>query len=130
MWCIEYDPDIRVLTLRLTRQVTTVNLRAIMRANAQALAATHGDEFRVLVDLRGLAPLDRESAELFSDVKRAAQALPGFKERVVLCDSATVAMQQRRTSLEDGTAEIELITFDDGDARRMLGLPPAGAPPR
>jgi hypothetical protein len=127
MWCIEYDPETRVLALRLTRQVTPAHLRAIMRASAQALAATGGDEFRVLADLRGLAPLDRESAELFSDVKRAAQALPGFVERVVLCDSATVAMQQRRTSLEDGTAEVELITFDDGDARRMLGLPATGA---
>src|SRR5688572_18383580 len=103
MWCIEYDPETRVLAMRLTRQVTATHLRAIMRANAQALAATGGDEFRVLVDLRGLAPLDRESAELFSDIKRSAQALPGFVERVVLCDSATVAMQQRRTSIEDGT---------------------------
>lgn len=126
MWCIEYDPEIRVLALRLTRQVTSANLRAIMRANAHALAATAGDEFRVLVDLRGLAPLDHEAAVLFSEVKRSAQALPGFVERVVLCDSATIAMQQRRTSIEDGTAEIELITFDDGDARRLLGLPATG----
>jgi hypothetical protein len=126
MWCIEYDPDTRVLALRLTRQITPASMRALMRANAQALGAIAGDEFRVLVDLRGIAPLDRDAAELFTDIKRSAQALPGFRERVVLCDSATVAMQQRRTSIEEGTSEIELITFDDGDARRMLRLPAAG----
>ncbi len=126
MWCIEYDPETRILALRLTRQVTVPALRAVVRSGAQALAAIAGDEFRMLADLRGLAPLDHDAAELFSEIKRSAQMLPGFVERVVLCDSATVAMQQRRTSIEDGTAEIELITFDEGDARRMLGLSPGG----
>ena len=126
MWCIEYDPESGVLALRLTRQVTITHMRALLRAHGAALAATGGDQFRVLADLRGLAPLDSESAAMFSEIKRSAQALPGFVERVVLCDSATVAMQQRRTSIEDGTAAIEMITFDDGDARRLLGIADAG----
>ena len=122
MWCIEYDPATHVLAIRITRQATAAHLRALMRAHAQALAATGGAGFRVLTDLRGLAPLDNDSAQLLSDVKRAAQAMPAFKGRVVLCDSATVAMQQRRTSLQDETAEQELITFDEEDARRHLQL--------
>lgn len=122
MWCIEYDPATHVLALRITRQATSAHLRALMRSHAQALAATGGASFRVLADLRGLAPLDNESAQLLSDVKRAGQAMPGFKNRVVLCDSATVAMQQRRTSLQDETAEQELITFDEDEARRALQL--------
>ncbi len=122
MWCIEYDPATRVLAIRITRQVTLANVRALMRSHAQALAATGGAAFRVLADLRGLAPLDNDSAQLLSDMKRAGQALPGFKSRVVLCDSATVAMQQRRTSLEEDTATDELITFDEDEARRALEL--------
>lgn len=122
MWCIEYDPSTHVLAIRITRQASVAHIRALMRAHAQALAATGGAGFFVLADLRGLAPLDNESAQLLSDVKRAAQAMPGFKSRVVLCDSATVAMQQRRTSLQDETAEQELITFDEDEARRQLQL--------
>ncbi len=122
MWCIEYDPATHVLAIRITRQATAQHIRALMRSHAQALAATGGATFRVLADLRGLAPLDNDSAQLLSDVKRAAQAMPGFKSRVVLCDSATVAMQQRRHSLQDETAEQELITFDEEEARRHLQL--------
>lgn len=122
MWCIEYDPTTRVLALRVTRQAVAAHVRALTRAHTQALLATSGAQFRVLVDLRGLAPLDNEAAALFSEVKRAGQALPGYLGRVVLCDSATVAMQQRRTSLEDGTADQELITFDADEARRYLQI--------
>ena len=78
MWCIEYDPESGVLALRLTRQVTITHMRALLRAHGAALAATGGDQFRVLADLRGLAPLDSESAAMFSEIKRSAQALPGF----------------------------------------------------
>lgn len=122
MWCIEYDPATHLLAIRVTRQASAGNIRALMRSHALALAATGGASFRVLADLRGLAPLDSDSAQLFSDVKRAGQAMPGFMTRVVLCDSATVAMQQRRTSLQDDTAEQELITFDEDEARRHLKL--------
>lgn len=122
MWCIEYDPASHVLAIRVARQASAADVRALMRAHTQALAATGGASFRVLTDLRGLMPLDPESAQLFSDVKRAAQSLPGFTARVVLCDSATVAMQQRRTSLEDHTADHEVITFDENEARRHLQL--------
>ncbi|MFO0681948.1 MAG: hypothetical protein U0234_07855 [Sandaracinus sp.] len=122
MWCIEYDPASHLLAIRVTRQAPAGEMRALMRAHVQALAATGGASFRVLTDLRGLMPLDAESAQLFSDIKRAAQSLPGFTSRVVLCDSATVAMQQRRTSLQDQTAEQELITFDETEARRQLQL--------
>jgi hypothetical protein len=122
MWAIEYDPTTHVLAIRISRQATAMHVRALMRAHAQALAATGGAAFRVLADLRGLAPLDNESAQLLSDVKRSGQAMPGFVGRVVLCDSATVAMQQRRTSLQDDTAALELITFDEDEARRHLGL--------
>lgn len=122
MWCIEYDPATHVLAIRITRQATPANVRALMRSHAQALAATGGAGFRVLSDLRGLSPLDSESAQLLSDVKRAAQQMPGYKSRVVLCDSATVAMQQRRTSLQDETADQEVITFDEEEAKRHLQL--------
>lgn len=120
MWLVEYDPSTRILTVRLRAQVGVASLRQLLRAHDQALAATGGEPFYVLVDLRGLTPLDREAANLFTDVKRAAAALPSFRRRAVLVDSPTIALQQKRTSLESQTTEGELITMDERDALAFL----------
>lgn len=120
MWFVEFDPTTQVLTLRLRAQVTSANLRQVMRAHAQALAATGGLRFGVLADLRGLAPLDRESANLFTDIKRAGAAMPTFQRRSVLVDSPTIALQQKRTSVESDTAQQEIITSDETEALSYL----------
>ena len=120
MWRIEYDPGERLLTMRLRDHVGLVEMRAVNRAHARALEATGGDGFRVFVDLRGLHPLDTPSAELLADMKRVAMALEGYGGRAVLVDSATVAMQQRNTTLEDGGDPRELITLEPSEADRWL----------
>ena len=120
MWAIEFDPGTRVLTLRLTQHVGGMHLRALARAHQNALAATGGEPFRVLVDLRGLMPLDAEAALQLAELKRNGAAPSTFRGRIVLCDSATVAMQQRRTGLEDGTASQEVITLDEREALLLL----------
>ena len=121
MWSIEFDPGSRVLTLRLVSQVTALQMRGLARAHGEALAATGGEPFKILADLRGLAPLDTEAAVLFNDVRRAAKAMVGFRVRAVLTDSATVAMQQRRAMIEEGSSsKVELITMDESEARGFL----------
>ena len=116
MWFVEFDPASQVLTLRLKAQVSSANLRQIMQAHAHALAATGGLGFGVLADLRGLSPLDREAANLFTDIKRAGAAMPTFKRRAVLVDSPTIALQQKRTSMESDTTAQEIITSDEQEA--------------
>ena len=108
MWRIEYDPGERLLTMRLRDHVGLVEMRALNRAG------------EVFVDLRGLHPLDTPSAELLADMKRVAMALEGYGGRAVLVDSATVAMQQRNTTLEDGGDPRELITLEPSEADRWL----------
>jgi hypothetical protein len=120
VWYVEFDPTKKLLTLRLSASVTAQALRPMMRAHAQALAATGGSDFGVLADLRGLAPLDRESANLFSEVKRSAVALPGFRARAVLVDSATIALQQKRSSIDTDTTQFELVTNDEAEAFQHL----------
>lgn len=121
MWSIELDPITHLLTLRLLQQVTVPQMRTLARAHAQALASTGGEPFKVLADLRGLTPLDVDAATIFGDVRRTASALSGFLGRAVIADSATVAMQQRRTVMEEGaTAKLELITMDEAEARAFL----------
>lgn len=120
MWRIEYDPTQRVLTMRLAREVREIDMRALARAHSQALEATAGQPFSVLADLRGLFPLDTETAAIFSDMKRVAAKLEGYRGRAVLVDSATIAMQQRNSTLEDGGDPSELITVDEQEARRHV----------
>jgi hypothetical protein len=120
MWRIDYDPGQRLLTLRLAQEVREVEMRALARSHAQALEATGGQVFRVLVDLRGLHPLDVEAAAIFGDMKRVAAKLEGYRGRAVLVDSATIAMQQRNTTLEDGGDPSELITLESDEAFRYV----------
>lgn len=120
MWRIEYDPARRVLTLRLAHDVRAPQMRSLARAHARALEASGGQPFRVLADLRGMRPLDPEAAAIFRDIKRVAASLPSYRGRVVLVDSATVAMQQRNTVREDGEDRRELVTLDPDEARRFL----------
>lgn len=120
MWRVAYEPSQRLLILELKDQVGVGEMRALARAHARALEATGGEDFRVLVDLRGLYPLDSQAAELLSDMKRVAAHLAGYRGRAVLVDSATVAMQQRNTTLEEGGDDAEIITMDEADARRYV----------
>lgn len=121
MWSIEFDPTTHLMTLRLVHQITSGQMHALARAHAQALASTGGDGFRVLADLRGLTPLDLDSASIFGEVRRSAATLPGFRCRAVLTDSPTVAMQQRRTVIDEGgPRDRELITLDEDEARAFL----------
>ena len=69
----------------------------------------------------GLAPLDREAANLFTDVKRAGSAMPTFQRRAVLVDSPTIALQQKRTSMESDDVAREIITSDEAEAMTFLG---------
>ncbi len=121
MWFVEFDPATQILTLRLRAQVSAGHMRQIMRAHAQALASTGGLTFGVLADLRGLAPLGREAANLFTDVKRAGSAMPTFQRRAVLVDSPTIALQQKRTSMESDDFAREIITSDEAEAMTFLG---------
>lgn len=120
MWRIEYEPHEHQLEIYLREQVFGRDMRDLARAHARALEATGRTPFRVLVDLRGLHPLDSESSRIFADMKRVAASLPHYRGRAVIVDSPTVAMQQRNLTMEDGGDERELITRDARAAEEFL----------
>jgi hypothetical protein len=120
MWRVEYDPGQRVLTMRLSHEIREIEMRAAASAHAQALEASGGQSFAVLVDLRGLHPLDVNAAAVLTDMKRVALAVEGYRGRAVLVDSPTVAMQQRNATLEEGGDSAELITLDADEAQRHV----------
>ncbi len=120
MWRLEYDPAQRLLTIWMREMVHGPELRALSSAHARALEATAGAAFRVLLDLRGLYPLDEDAAAMLADMKRVAASLAGYRGRAVLVDSPTVAMQQRNATYEDGGDADELITLAPEDAQRFI----------
>lgn len=120
MWRIEYDPAERLLTLSMREQVYGRDMRDLSRAHARALEATGGARFKMLLDLRGLHPLDGEAAAMLGDMKRVAARLGGYEGRAVLIDSPTIAMQQRNSTIEGGGEGAELITPDERKALEYL----------
>lgn len=124
MWRVEHDPDRRLLSARALEVVTLRDARDIAQAMSRALERTRGSTFRVLVDLRGLFPLEEECVKLLADVKRACMEQEGCRGVVVLADSPTVAMQQHHTRVRPGTdTEVELITLDRTAAEAFLARP-------
>ena len=120
MWHVEFDPAQHLLTLSMREQVFGLDMRDLARAHARALEATGGSPFKVLLDLRGLHPLDPDAAEMLGDMKRVAARVDGYQGRAVLVDSPTIAMQQRNTTIEDGGRVEELITVDEDRALDYL----------
>ena len=121
MWRIAYEPETRVLSVQLRGDADATQCHALARAHVRALEATGGQVFKVFLDLRGLRPLEGEAISIVADMKRVAAALPGCDGVAVLADSPTVAMQQHRTRIHDGTDPgHELVTLDEVEAQRFL----------
>ena len=133
MWRVTYEPDAHVLFVRLADHVSLTDIRDVAEAHARALEATGGQPFKVFVDLRGLFPLEAEAVVWLGAMKRVAMEHGACRGIAVLADSATVAMQQRRTRVRDtagggrvtpGTParplDDELITLDEAEAKKFL----------
>ena len=118
MWRIEFDPRSAVLSVRLVERVSPSQLRKLAAAHAEALEATAGQPFKVLLDLRGLFPFETDAVGLFAEIKSVAASLDGFRGIAVLADSATVAMQQHRTRVTAGDREI--VSLNEAEVWRFL----------
>lgn len=121
MWRIEFDPAARLVSMRLRDHVSTAEIVSMSVAHASALESTGGQPFKVLMDLRGLFPLEAEAVTLIGVLKRVTSDAPGFERLIVLADSPTVALQQRRVRVtQSESAGRELVTLDPEEARRHL----------
>jgi hypothetical protein len=122
VWHVEFDPDTRRLSLRLTAHVSAVQMRQLAEAHARALEHTAGEPFKVFIDLRGLFPLEADAVSVLGAMKRVAAQARGCAGFAILADSATIAMQQQRTRVRAGTdPSHELITMEPADAEAFLG---------
>ncbi len=121
MWRIEFDPSSRLVSVRMRDHVSTKEVLALSRAHANALESTGGLAFKVLLDLRGLFPLEADAVTLLGIMKQVTAEVPGFEGMAVLADSPTVALQQRRIRVtQSEAAGRELVTLEAEEARRYL----------
>lgn len=124
VWRVEYDPEARLLAVRMLDVVTARDARDLSQATARALDGTAGASFRACFDLRKLFPLEEDSVHLVEALKRTCLEWTGCRGLVVLADSPTVAMQQHHTRVRPGTDhELELVTLDKTTVDAFLARP-------
>ena len=118
MWRVEHDPETALLEIRARGFVSARDVVQLANAWARAIATAARAECQVLLDLRGLEPMEREAVIAFrTGVKRAALEIPGVDCIVILVDGATVAMQQHHSAHD---ADRERVTQEVLAAEKML----------
>lgn len=108
MWRIHFDPEQRLLHAQLLEHLPEQELSEFAASFREALFRANDTAFRLLIDLRGLFPLDAQGISVFARLKQEAASREGFLGIAVLVDSATVAMQQHNSRCRKD----ELITRD------------------
>jgi hypothetical protein len=88
-------------------------VRAFVLEHNAAIDALRGAAYRVFCNLRNMLPLSPEGSHQFLLAKQYSAAHPNFEGSAVLVASSVIAMQHRRTSLESGVMESELISDDE-----------------
>jgi hypothetical protein len=109
-----------LLSVRLSGTIRRVEMEAFVVEHDAAVDGFNGADYRVLCDLRGLAPLSPEASAVFERAKAYSAAHRNFRGSAVLIDSALVALQHERTSTTSGVMATELITDDEAAAQRHL----------
>ena len=116
-----------VLELRLWGSIKLAEMSAFVAEHNAAIDGFGGADYRVLCDLRGMAPLSPEASAVLEEGKAYSAAHPNFRGSAVLVDSALVALQHERTSTASGVMSTELITDDVAAAQRHLAAVKRGA---
>lgn len=119
-WTIDdtSEPGILMMCIEGTMQVEETE--NAVRAHNKAVEAFGVSPYRVFVDLRKMAPLSPEAAEVLEKAKKFSAGRRNFQGSAVLVASQVVAMQHRRTSTTGGVIGSELISDDEFACRAHL----------
>lgn len=109
-----------VLWLRLWGSIKPIEMESFLAEHNAAIDAYSGRTYRVLCDLRKLAPLPPQASTAFESAKAYSAAHLNFQGSAVLIDSALVALQHERTSTTAGVISSELITDSEEAALNHL----------
>lgn len=119
-WEVDSESEPGLLRLVLRGRMSLEDMKAFVAAHNQAIDDFEGADYKVFCDLRELAPLAPDCAELMAEAKRHSDAQPSFRGSAVWVKSAIVSMQHARTSKTSGVLTTELISADEAALRAHL----------
>jgi len=102
-----------VLVIEISGALSIEETRSFVLEHNAAIDALRGGSYRVFCDLRNMLPLSPEASQQFLIAKQYSAAHAKFQGSAVLVASSLIAMQHRRTSVEGGVMESELISDDE-----------------
>jgi hypothetical protein len=121
-WSVDHTSEPQVVRCTLTGIIRADEMAEFVVAHNRAIDAMQGQEYRVWVDLRGLAALSPEATKLMEQAKRYSAGRPNFQGSAVLVSSggAVAALQHRRTSVGGGVIDTEFTSDDEQECLRHL----------
>jgi hypothetical protein len=102
-----------ILRLVVRGSPSQQQMKEFLEQHNRAIDEYRGAPYRVFCDLREMVPLSPEAATCFQAAKEYSSSHTNFQGSAVLVASSTVAMQHRRTSVEGGVMETELISDNE-----------------
>ena len=102
-----------ILLLEIDGALSQDEIQAFVREHNAAIEAMRGAPYRVFCNLRNMLPLSPEASQSFLQAKQFSATRPNFEGSAVLIASSLIAMQHRRTSVEGGVMDTELISDDE-----------------
>lgn len=109
-----------ILKMTLAGKFTVTEMTAFVAEHNRQIDAFGRKDYRVWVDLTELAPLSPDCADVLERAKRHSSSKPNFRGSGVLVATPTIALQHRRTSIEAGVMNTEMISADPDELREHL----------
>lgn len=120
IWKVDEKSEPGILKLSLEGSISLDEMKAFVEAHNRAIDGFRGGDYKVWVDLVRLLPLSPECAALFEQAKRYSSAHKNFRGSSVLVASAMVGLQHRRTSIDGGVMDTEMISDNEQALRGHL----------
>lgn len=119
-WSVDSKSRPGILWLKLEGTMSAEDMRAFVADHNRGVDSFRGADYRVLCDIRKLAPLSPEAATSFELAKAYSASHKNFQGSAVLVESKLVALQHQRTSVSGGVMSTELITDNEAACHAHL----------
>jgi hypothetical protein len=109
-----------VIRCVLTGSLQVEDVKAFVAAHNGAVDSMRGADYKVWVDLREMEPLSPEATDVMEQAKRYSFTHHNFRGSAVLVSRATILLQHRRTSVNSGVIDSELLSDDEAECKEHL----------
>jgi hypothetical protein len=111
-WRVDTTSTPGIFRMTLEGRFSVEEMTAFVQAHNQAIDGYGTSDYKVWCDISKLLTLSPECASLLEKAKLYSNAHKNFRGSAVLVASALIAMQHRRTSMDGGVMDTELISQD------------------